>query len=481
MLKPNRLVTILLILAALLPAMGSPFFNASAAPLAVAPTLGAAASFGVLGGSTVTNTGPTIVNGDLGLSPGSAVTGFPPGLVVSGAIHAGDALAAQAQSDITAAYNALVGQACDVNLTSQDLGGRTLTPGVYCFDTSAQLTGQLTLDVQGNPNAVFVFQIGSTLTTASSSSVVFSNGGPSCNVFWQVGSSATFGTASAFAGNVIILTSATLTTGASVTGKVLARNGAVTLDSNTVARCVAAPAATNTPTPTATNTSTPTATNTSTPTATNTPTPTATNTPTPTATNTPTPVLTNTPTPLPTNTPVPVLTNTPVPVLTNTPVPVPTNTPVPLPTNAPTNTPVPVPTNTPVPVATNTPVPIPPTSTPPPLAVELLYFVADRNGETVVLQWATAQEVDNYGFNLYRASVDDFTQAELIHFEPSAIRGGIVSGATYRYLDTPALYGKWWYWLADIDTHGVQTLYNPSVAIALQLQFQVYLPRMVRQ
>ena len=246
MLKPNRLVTILflLILAALLPATGNPFFNASAAPLAVAPTLGAAASFGVLGFSTVTNTGPTVINGDLGVSPGTAVTGFPPGVVVApGAIHAADALAAQAQSDVTTAYNALTSQACDVNLTGQDLGGLILTSGVYCFSSSAQLTGQLTLDVQGDPNAVFIFKMGSTLTTASGSSVVFSNGGPSCNVFWQVGSSATFGTASAFAGNVVALASATLTTGVSVTGSVLARNGAVTLDTNTIARCGAAPAA----------------------------------------------------------------------------------------------------------------------------------------------------------------------------------------------------------------------------------------------
>ena len=175
-------------------------------------------------------------------------------------IHTGDAVAAQAQSDVTIAYDALAGQACDFNLTGQDLGGLTLTPGVYCFDTSAQLTGQLTLDVQGDPNAVFVFQMGSTLTTASSSSVVFSNGGPSCDVFWQVGSSATFGTADAFAGNVIALQSATLTTGASVIGKVLARNGAVTLDTNTILPCVAAPAATATPTWTATATRTPTVT-----------------------------------------------------------------------------------------------------------------------------------------------------------------------------------------------------------------------------
>jgi hypothetical protein len=215
-----------------------------------APTLGSAASFGVLGGSTVTNTGPTIVNGNLGVSPGSAVTGFPPGIVVPpGTIHAGDAVAQQAQSDVTAAYNTLAGRACNVDLTGLDLGGLTLTPGVYCFDTSAQLTGELTLDLQGKADALFIFQIGSTLTTAPGASVVFVNGSPSCNLFWQVGSSATLDTHTLFAGNIVALTSITLNTGASVTGRVLARNGAVTMDSNTIARCFGSPALTNTPLP----------------------------------------------------------------------------------------------------------------------------------------------------------------------------------------------------------------------------------------
>ena len=131
--------------------------------LQTAPSLGVASSFAVLGGSTVTNTGATTVRGDLGVSPGSAVTGFPPGTVTGGSIHAADALAGQAQSDTTTAYNSLAGQACTADLTGQDLGGKTLTAGVYCFSTSAQLTGALTLNAQGNANAVFVFKIGSTL------------------------------------------------------------------------------------------------------------------------------------------------------------------------------------------------------------------------------------------------------------------------------------------------------------------------------
>ncbi len=215
-----------------------------------APTLGAAESFGVLGGSAVTNTGPTVINGDLGVWPNLAITGFPPGIVVPpGATHAGDAVAQQAQSDVTNAYNALAGQACDVDLTGLDLGGLTLRSGVYCFSTSAQLTGELTLDVEGNPNGVFIFKIGSTLTTAPDASVIFVNGGPSCNVFWQIGSSATLDTATVFAGDIVALTSITLNTGARVTGRLLARNGAVTLDSNNIARCVTSLTPTNTPLP----------------------------------------------------------------------------------------------------------------------------------------------------------------------------------------------------------------------------------------
>src|SRR3990172_7360126 len=197
--------------------------------------LGTAQSFGVLGGSAVTNTGPSVINGDLGVWPGLSVTGFPPGVVViPGTIHAGDAVAQQAQSDVTTAYNALAGMACNTDLTGQDLGGLTLTPGVYCFSSSAQLTGNLTLDAQGNAQSVFVFQMGSTLTTASNASVVVINGGQHCNVSWQVGSPATLGTTTAFVGNILALSSITLNTTAIVSGRALARNGAVTLDNNAV-------------------------------------------------------------------------------------------------------------------------------------------------------------------------------------------------------------------------------------------------------
>ena len=203
-------------------------------------SLGTAGAFAVMGGTTVTNTGPSVINGDLGLSPGSSVTGFPPG-AVNGTVHAADAVAGQAQSDLTTAYNDAAGRACGGALTGLDLGGRTLTAGVYCFTSSAGLTGTLTLDAQGNPDAVFIFQIVSTLTTASASNVNLINGAQSCRVFWQVGSSATLGTTTTFRGSILALTSITATTGVTVDGRLLARNGATTLDSNTVtrARCAA--------------------------------------------------------------------------------------------------------------------------------------------------------------------------------------------------------------------------------------------------
>jgi len=213
-----------------------------AAFAAVAPSLGTAGSFAVLGGQTVTNTGPTILNGDLGVFPGTAITGFPPGTVV-GATHAGDTVAQIAQNDTTTAYNSLASQACNTTFgVPTDLGGMTLVPGVYCFASSASLTGALTLNAQGDPNAVWVFKIGSTLITASNASVVVINGGQLCNVFWQVGSSATLGTGTTFVGNILALTSISMTTNATLSGRALARNGSVTLDSNVVSATTCAAA-----------------------------------------------------------------------------------------------------------------------------------------------------------------------------------------------------------------------------------------------
>jgi hypothetical protein len=205
------------------------------------PSLGTAASFAVLGASTVTNTGASIVTGNLGVSPGTAITGFPPGTVVAGTTHPGDAVALQAQTDAATAYSNLAGQSCNTILTGQDLGGLTLTPGTYCFATSAQLTGILTLNAQGNPNAVFIFKIGSTLTTAAASSVVVINGGSDCNVFWQVGTSATLGANTTFAGNLLAEASITLGNASSVIGRTLALSAAVTMDTDTVSNASCGP------------------------------------------------------------------------------------------------------------------------------------------------------------------------------------------------------------------------------------------------
>lgn len=223
----------------LLKAASIVLFLAAPAALAQDAYLGSAEDFAVLAGSTVTNTGPTVVTGDLGVSPGTAVTGFPPGIVSQGTIHLNDAVAQQAQTDLTTAYTTLAGLPCGTDLTGQDLGTLVapLTPGVYCFSSSAQLTGTLTLDAQGDPDAEFIFQIGSTLTTASGSRVEVINGGTGCNVYWQVGSSATLGTTTSLVGNILAQASITLTTGANLEGRALARTEAVTLDSNRVGGC----------------------------------------------------------------------------------------------------------------------------------------------------------------------------------------------------------------------------------------------------
>jgi type VI secretion system secreted protein VgrG len=221
----NRSIVVLALLA----------FAPAAHAAATDVNLGSADSFAVLGASTVTNTGSTTIDGNVGVGPGSAVTGFPPGLVTNGTIHAADAVALAAHTSLGAAIVAASGQACGIDLTGQDLGGMTLTPGVYCFSSSAGLTGTLTLDSLGDAAAVFLFQIGSTLTTASASSVVMLGADQGDHLFWQVGSSATLGTTTAFAGNILAQESITMTTGATLQcGRALALVGAVTLDSNVI-------------------------------------------------------------------------------------------------------------------------------------------------------------------------------------------------------------------------------------------------------
>jgi hypothetical protein len=224
----------------------------SAIASAAQPTvqLGTAAAFAVLAGSTVTNTGPSSIEGSLGLAPGTAVTGFPPGHVSNGSTYAANAKARQAKADLTTGYLDAAGRTPFV-VVGADLGGRTLAPGVYRASSSMGLTGTVTLNGHGDAGAIFIFQAGSTLITASNSTVQLENGAQACNVFWQVGSSATIGTYSNFTGTIMALTSATLNTGVTVHGRVLARNGAVTLQSDTIApsTCAATPV-TTTPPPT---------------------------------------------------------------------------------------------------------------------------------------------------------------------------------------------------------------------------------------
>jgi len=205
--------------------------------------LGTAASFAVLGASEVTNTGPSVINGNLGVYPGTSITGFPPG-VVNGVVHNDDAVAMGAQADALTAYNVLAGQSSSMNLTGVNLGGLTLLTGVYTFNSSALLNGMLTLNFQGLNNQNIIFQIGSTITTGSASSVLVINPGANDNVYWQVGSSATLGTTTAFYGTIIALTSVTMNTGATLDcGRVIALNAAVTLDTNTIStdNCASSP------------------------------------------------------------------------------------------------------------------------------------------------------------------------------------------------------------------------------------------------
>jgi hypothetical protein len=206
--------------------------------------LGSATTFAVLGGSTITNTGLSIVTGDLGLSPGTAITGFPPG-TVNGATHAADPIAAQAQLDLTAAYNDAAGRTTGAITVAGNLGGQTLTPGLYKSASTLEISsGDLTLDAQGDANAVFIFQMGTTLTTTVGRLVILSGGAKAANIFWQVGSSATLGSNSVLKGNILALASITAASGAVVDGRLLARTAAITLNANAVGLGSVAPATT---------------------------------------------------------------------------------------------------------------------------------------------------------------------------------------------------------------------------------------------
>jgi len=232
----TKRVSALLLGAALALCLTAANFAAGQAPAGQAPVyLGSARSFAVLAGSTVTNTGLTIIKGNLGVWPGTAVTGFPPGQVI-GTIHAGDTAAQHAKASLAIAYNDAAGRTVGVVGVAGDLGGQTLPPGLYKSTSTLAITGDLTLDAKGDPNAVFIFQIGSGLTVATGGRVVLIGGAKAANVFWQVGSSATLGTYSAFKGTVMAYASITIATGATLDGRALAKIAAVTLDTNAVTK-----------------------------------------------------------------------------------------------------------------------------------------------------------------------------------------------------------------------------------------------------
>ena len=225
----------------------------------IVPTvsLATSANYSVLAATTVTNTNQSVLGQSVGLSPGTEVVGFPPGVVLPpGVIAAANADTLQAQSDLTAAYVDAAGRPVEFTQVNPDLVGQTLLPGVYAATSKGalSLSGQLVLDGQGNPNAVFIFQTDSTLVTSTGSTIALINGASECNVFWQVGSSATLGSGSLFVGNILALTSITVQSSTVVRGRALARNGAVTLDNNVFTQPSCTPSTDLTPTATAPST-----------------------------------------------------------------------------------------------------------------------------------------------------------------------------------------------------------------------------------
>jgi hypothetical protein len=231
----RKRVSAFLASAALVLCLTTPNRAAAQTSPALAPiNLGSASTFAVLAGSTVTNTGLSNINGDLGVWPGTAYVPGTPSATVNGTIHAGDVAANQAQASLTIAYNDAAGRTVGVIGVAGDLGGQTLAPGLYKSTSTLAITGDLTLNANGDPNAVFIFQMGSALNVATGGRVVLTGGAMAANVFWQVGSSATLGTSSSFKGTIMAYASITIATGATLDGRALAQNAAVTLDTNAV-------------------------------------------------------------------------------------------------------------------------------------------------------------------------------------------------------------------------------------------------------
>ena len=199
--------------------------------------LAGVSNLAVLAGASITNTGATNITGDMGLSPGTSIGGFPPG-ILNGTLHINDAIAVQAKLDLVAAYNDAAGRtATDKVIVSGNLGGLTLTPGLYKSTSSLSLSsGNLTFDAKGNADAVFIIQIASSLTTTSGRKMILSGGAKASNIFWQVGSSATIGTTTIFKGNIMAMQSITFNTGATLDGRAMARNGNITMAGNTIVK-----------------------------------------------------------------------------------------------------------------------------------------------------------------------------------------------------------------------------------------------------